>query len=152
MKKENFKIQIIEQLHQILGEREAEAQKTIAEIILSRDADSKSSAGDKHETSRAMAQIELDKNEVQLQKIKNLKSELLQINPQAQHQKIETGSLVFTNCENYFFSIGYGKIFLGEQVFYAISLGSPIGKALQEKLKGDKILFQEREIEILEIY
>ena len=46
----------------------------------SRDNETKSTAGDKYETGRAMVQFELEKNKVQLNKAIQLKNELSQIN------------------------------------------------------------------------
>jgi transcription elongation GreA/GreB family factor len=45
-----------------------------------------------------------------------------------------------------------GKITVSEQQdYYAISLGSPIGKALYQKTSGDTVVFQGREIIVLEV-
>lgn len=135
----------------ILNTKQEEALQTLASARESRDSDTKSSAGDKHETARAMVQIEIEKNEVQLNKIQQQKEELLKIPIQKKFNKVELGSLVYTNQENYFFSIGHGKIETDEGIFYAISLAAPIGLALNGKTTGDQIEFQGRSIRILKL-
>lgn len=147
----NLKEDLQKKLLTILNTKQEEALQTLASAKESRDGDTKSSAGDKHETARAMAQIEIEKNEVQLNKIQKQKEELLKLPFQKKFSKVDLGSLVYTNQENYFFSIGHGKIELDEGVFYAISLASPIGVALQGKREGDAISFQARDINILRI-
>ena len=117
----------------------------------SRNNDTKSSAGDKYETGRAMMQIELEKNEVQLSKTVKLKSELSKINVEKEYNKVEFGSLVVTTQGTYFISIGIGKIEINKETYYSISLASPIGKIFFNKKIGDKVQFQQREFEILKI-
>ncbi len=119
---------------------------TILSAKESRDSDSKSSAGDKYETGRAMMHIEIEKNEVQLSKALKLKKELSEIDLLKDYRKVEFGSLVITNHGNYFISIGIGKLNGDYQDCYAISLASPIGRLFQNKEKGDVVKFQDREI------
>lgn len=117
----------------------------------SRDNESKSTAGDKHETGRAMVQIEIDNNENQLKKILIQKNELSKIDLQKKYDNVEFGSLVLTDTENYFISIGAGKIKVENGIYFAISLASPIGMLLKDKKAGEKIKFNDREIIIREI-
>jgi len=117
----------------------------------SRDNETKSSVGDKYETGRAMMQIELEKNRVQLNKALNLKNELEQIDPNTKTQRIGFGSMVITNIGSYFISIGIGKLRIEKESIFCISLASPIGKFLHNKKVGDKFVFQGKEIIILEI-
>ncbi len=138
----NQKQQIIKQLQEMLDSKIETAIMAIALAKESRDNDTKSSAGDKYETGRAMMQLEMDKNEAQKSKILNLKRELSLINIQKNFSKVEFGSLVVSNQGNYFISIGIGKIEVNNEIFYAISFASPIGKLLQNKIVGDKFQFR----------
>ncbi len=151
--KEEFKIKTELHLHllSILKKREFEISNAIVSAVESRDNDTKSSAGDKHETSRAQAQIEIDKLEVQLNKTLVLEKELSSIPIEKEFKQVEMGSLVFTNQENYFISIGLGKLELQGNIYYAISLASPVGKFLQGKKAGEKVYFLNREITIHKI-
>lgn len=114
----------------------------------SRDSATKSSAGDKHETSRAMMQIELDNSEVQLQKLKVLLNNLNKINPDRKTKTIGLGSWVETNEGNYFFTIGLGKYLYKGEAIFVISPLSPIGILFKDKKEGDVVVFQNRKIEI----
>ena len=127
------------------------ATKTIKEIKESRNNDTKSSAGDKYETGREMMQIEMDKNEIQLNNAILLRQKLSQIELDKNPEKVEFGALVLTNQGTYFISIGVGKIEINKGVYYAISLASPIGKLLFDKKIGEKIEFRGREFVIKNI-
>ena len=79
------------------------AKKSKKSFQESLDSETKSSAGDKYETGRAMVQIELEKNQAQYNKFLKLKNELKQIDPIVIKSKIEYGSIVVTNNGNFFF-------------------------------------------------
>ena len=127
------------------------AKTTIAEIKESRNNDTKSSAGDKYETGREMMQVEVDKNELQLNNATELRQKLAQIDLDEKLDRVHFGSLVVTNQGTYFMSIGVGKIEVNQKVYYAISLISPIGERLSNKKTGDKIEFRGREFIIQNI-
>lgn len=147
-KKTEIKEKICNQLKHILDAKLNEALKIREATKESRDNETKSSSGDKHETGRAMMQIEMEKNEVQLSKAMNLKNELARINIQKKYNKVEFGSLVITNQETYFFSIGIGKLTIDDEDYYAISLASPVGQLLKDKMVGDKARLEGREFVI----
>jgi len=110
--------------------------------------ETKSSAGDKHETARALMQHEIDKSKMNLSKALELEYELSKINPDIKNERVTTGSLIVTNNGIFFISIGLGKIELEEKDYYAISIVSPLGQVLKDKKAGDKIDFQKRTFEI----
>ena len=132
----------------MLAKKIVTAEVAIGLAKESRDNDTKSSAGDKYETGRAMMQLEMDKNEAQKSKILNLKRELSRINVQKEYSKAEFGSLIASNQGNYFISVGIGKMELANKIYYSVSLVSPIGKLLHNKKVGDKFLFQKKEFVI----
>jgi len=128
-----------------------DAEHAIASAKESRNNDTKSSAGDKYETGRAMMQMEIDNNEMQLSKTRIQQEELFKIDLTRKYDQVSPGSLVITTNENYFISIAMGKISVSENNFYAISLASPIGMLLNHKKAGDKVSFQGKDIVILQI-
>ena len=142
---------ILNQLQKIIDKKIETVKTVIKSTKEARDSDTKSSAGDKHETGRAMMQIELEKNEVQLSRTLYLKNELSRINIQKEYNKVEFGSLVVTNQGNYFISIGIGKIEVNNETYFSISIASPIGNLLHNKKIGDKVQFKEREFIIQNI-
>lgn len=114
----------------------------------SRDSDTKSSAGDKHETSRAMVQIEMENSARQLAQNVELRQALHNIQTDKTHNRVEQGSLVFTDSGIYYISIGHGKIELDKKDYFAISTASPLGQVLNGKQKAESINFQNRVIHI----
>lgn len=149
---QKIKVQLLEKIQNIITNRIENTEIAIASIKASRNNETKSSMGDKFETSRAMMQTELQKNELQLSKAKFLQNELSKINIYKKHEQINFGTLAITNHGKYFISIGIGKITLNSQTYYAISLASPIGKQLFNKTKGEEFTFQNKKIKLLDLY
>ncbi len=106
--------------------------------------ETKSSAGDKHETGRAMAQLETEKLTIQLTEALKLEQVLTQINPKTEHQQIGLGSLVITNNGNFYIAVSLGKIEKDNQTYFAISAASPIGKQLIGLKSGSEFSFNGR--------
>jgi transcription elongation GreA/GreB family factor len=123
----------------VLDSRINEIETAIASAKEARDNESKSSAGDKYETGRAMLQIELDNLEHQLKNQLELKTEVLRVNPELTTEKIGLGSLISSTNGTYFIAIGLGKILVGDETVYAISLASPLGQALKGAQKDNTI-------------
>lgn len=113
--------------------------------------ESNSSAGDKHNTSRAMMHLEEEKLRNQLSQFSKLNKVLHGINPSKVHQKITLGSLVNTDKGWLYISIPLGKVELEEADIMVISLASPIGQALQEKTESESLIFNGIRWEILKI-
>ena len=135
------------------------AQQLINFTEESKTSATKGSAGDKHETGRAMMERELALSKAQLNKAEFLKNELSKISLDHKCNKVELGALIITSGAKYFMSIGVGKVSLNidsdlsqdSDFFYAISGGSPIGLVLLGKKKGQNINFQGSNIEIIDV-
>lgn len=113
--------------------------------------ESKSTAGDKHDTGKAMMQIEVEQFSKQLFEAKKLQDELQKINPDNHNTIVAVGSLVKTSNGNYYISISAGKIEVDNCTYYAVAASAPIGLALKGLKKGEKIRFNNSEVEILSI-
>ncbi len=124
---------------------------TMDEIQESLLSETKSSAGDKHETGRAMLQLEREKAGNQLAEILKIKTNLSKINASNQSKKVILGSVVYTNKANYFISISAGELEVDSIKFYAISPNTPIGLLLMSKTVGDTIAFRANEFTITEV-
>lgn len=142
------KARIIEQLHQLLDEKIEVLRINLKNQVEARNNEDKCTVGDKYETGRAMTQMELEKTQVQLTKTEELKTTLSRIDPKNILPKVEFSSLVETSSGNYFFSIAFGKIEIGDESVFCLSLLSPIGQLLLGKRIGEKVLFQGKYIEI----
>ncbi|WP_299523104.1 3-oxoacyl-ACP synthase [uncultured Lutibacter sp.] len=127
-----------------------EKHNTVTSIIESNKkalfSETKSSAGDKHETGRAMLQLEMEKASQQLAVIFEMKEVLAKIEIQKISKIICLGSLIITNKASYFLAISAGKITIENTDYYAVSTNSPIGKQLLGKATGSIIPFNEAEI------
>lgn len=97
--------------------------------------DTKSSAGDKYETGREMAQQETNRNMAQLTEANKLKIALNLITTQPTTKQVENGSVVITNNGNFYIAISAGTLLADGKSYFAISPASPIGF----KMKGLKV-------------
>ena len=147
----SIKLELYDFCLEFVDNRFQTIQNTIKEIQESLLSETKSSAGDKHETGRAMLQLEREKSGNQLAEIQKLKAILNKVNSEAKHQKIALGSLVYTTQSNYFIAISAGEIVLDSKRFYAISQATPIAKLLISKTVGDEVLFRNTTIRITQI-
>jgi len=126
-------------------------QKGIQEAQTAANQETKSSAGDKYETGRAMMQLEKEKYTRQLAELLKLKKVLDQMGTPKVHSESILGSLVTTNQGNYYLSISVGKILLEEQIYFAISPASPLGRLLLGKKLGEQFSFRNQAFSILAI-
>lgn len=122
----------------------ADLQKDIAE-------DSKSSAGDKFETSREMAQQELGKLGTQLNEQQRMKS-LVENQAAEKLVQAQSGAVIFTNKGIFLLGIPVGKISFRDSEVIGIGLGAPLGQSLLNKKKTDQISFNGQQFIIEEIY
>jgi hypothetical protein len=113
--------------------------------------ESKSSAGDKHETGRAMLHLEMEKASQQLDVAQQMKETLHRIQLNSVSKKIKLGSLIATDQGIYFLSISAGQLTVDGNSYYAISPSSPIGALLLGKEKGAHIVLGSKVIKILTI-
>ncbi len=132
--------------HQAIDKKIAECNKAIALARQSSKEETKSSAGDKYETARAMIQQEIDKYSMQLQDAEQQKSVLssLVLN-ENEDSIIRNGSLAITNNGNFFISISLGQLTIDNKNYFAISSASPIGALLLNKRNGDTFQFRGKE-------
>lgn len=99
--------------------------------------ESKSTAGDKHETGRAMIHLEQEKLQKQLAESKSVVAEMEQIKAENTFEKAQKGALVETNRTMFFVAVGLGKVNLDGTDIFVISAQSPIAKQMLGKKQGD---------------
>ncbi|MDA0912963.1 MAG: 3-oxoacyl-ACP synthase [Bacteroidetes bacterium] len=130
----------------LIRESEKRLRKTISalddeiqSLRESRAADGKSSAGDKHETGRAMADLELGRLNAQRQKFAKLRADLMEIKD-SKATSIQLGSVVQTQKGVYFLAVPLGRVETQGQTVYVISTISPLGQALLGHSRGDSFV------------
>jgi transcription elongation GreA/GreB family factor len=136
-----------------LKERIDTLTMAISDSRISSWQDTKSSAGDKYETSREMIQGEIAQNARQLEEAQKLITVIEQIkNASPDSNTIVVGSLVQTDKRNFFIGIPIGVVELEQTEYAIISSSSPIGLILMGKKKGDVFQFQNKTYTIENIY
>ncbi len=144
-----------QQLHHLCGEHITERVNNIREAIeLAQEAaheETKSSAGDKYETGRAMMQLEIENQMLQMAEAEKLKKALDQINPLADCDTVVTGSLVTTSIGTFYLSVSVGKLTIDGKDYMAVSPSSPIGSLMLNREKGATVTFNGKEIRITDI-
>jgi len=123
-------------------------QDKIKGIVASLDDATKSSAGDKHETARAMLQLDREQAGERLVEIEKTLEVLHKINLTKTATHAHLGSLVTTNKGNFFLSISLGVLTYQKTSYYCIGLQTPIGKLLFGKQVGDGFSFRETTYQI----
>lgn len=144
--------EIKEQLYQLCVQYVQDNIRGIeAAIAESREAtrnETKSSMGDKYETTREMLQQDINMNMERLQKAKAEQLVLQQINRKQKETSIINGSLVQTNNGAFYIGISAGKLTINKETYYAISVSSPIGAQLKGKQSGDMFTLNGKQYKI----
>ena len=133
-----MKSELLEIIHQKISEKIQKLEQLIAETRASNN-DTKSSMGDKYETSREMLQQEI--NNLQIQLNEHLKSQkiLKNINPNP-HKIVTLGSLVETEKGKFFIAVSLGEITFSQEKIFVISAESPLAKAMNGKKTGESFV------------
>ncbi|MBK6379611.1 MAG: hypothetical protein IPP81_14950 [Chitinophagaceae bacterium] len=120
-------------------------QQVLADLKESGANETKSTAGDKHETALAMLQIEQANTRAQLQEVLTQKAALEKINPLLCAAMIVNGSLIKTNRGYLFMSIALGKAVIDNNAVIALSPQSPLGQKLMGLQVGNVALINNME-------
>ena len=133
-----MKSELLEIIHQKISEKIQKLEQLIAETRASNN-DTKSSMGDKYETSREMLQQEI--NNLQIQLNEHLKSQqiLKNINPNP-HKIVTLGSLVETEKGIFFIAVSLGELSFNQEKIFVISAESPLAKAMNGKKTGESFV------------
>jgi transcription elongation GreA/GreB family factor len=127
-------------------------QKAIDSVQDDANQETKSSAGDKYETSRAMLQMEKDKYTLQYEQFQQLLLQLQALDPNKETTTAGPGSLIQCPDAWYYLAISLGKIQAGDQTAFVLSPESPLGEVLLKKKQGDKFDFRGKKMEILGLW
>lgn len=125
-------------------------KKQILDLKEARSNETKSSAGDKFETTRAMLDMELDK----LGKVLNdwiqtqRRMELIKRAPQT---TVQLGALVRTNNGMYYIAESLGNIRMNQSHIFCLSVHAPICNVLVGLKAGDATKFRHQDIRILDL-
>ena len=136
-----FKLTLIQHCRTYLQDKITALNAMILELTESANADTKSTAGDKHETSRAMVQLEQEKLGQQL---KDAELQLLEFDKtdfSKTPSVVGQASLVETDKGLFFIATSIGKLELEGMPVFVISHKSPLALALNGAKLHDEISF-----------
>lgn len=122
---------------QLVNEKINRLQQVLADLKESGAGETKSTAGDKHETALAMIQIEQANMRSQLKEATSQKALLEKIDPSASAIQVANGSLVKTSKGYFFISLALGKAVVDGITVIAISPQSPLGSGLMRLIVKD---------------
>jgi hypothetical protein len=125
-----FKEAVYNYCIKVVEDKIAHLQQALIDLRESASNETKSTAGDKHETALAMLQIEQENTNKQLANVLAQKSVIERIVPVIQSTQVVNGSLVKTNKGYLFVSIALGKVIVDDIPVIALSPQSPLGLKL----------------------
>jgi len=128
------------------------AQLAINEAQKASNEDTKSSAGDKYETGREMAQQEANRNMGQLNEANKLKIALNRISTNAMVDVVDTGCVVVTDGGNFYIAISAGTLTLNDKEYFAVSPFSPIGLKLRGLKAGNQFNLNEKNYLVKQVF
>lgn len=112
----------------------------LSQITESANNETKSSVGDKHETARAMMQLEQEKLSRQINDALQVQTELSSL-PKATSNSIAKGSLISTNRGQIFIAVAIGKIEFEKNTVIVISDKSPLALKFMGLKQGASLDF-----------
>lgn len=142
---------LLEHCYVFIKHRLNSIHQRISEIETALLQETKSSAGDKHETGRAMLHLEREKLGRQLFEVQRINQELSNIDPKSTSERVILGSIIYSSEGNYFIAISAGQQEAEGEIFYAISKETPIGRLLLNKKVGDSVTFRGQKITLSKI-
>ena len=137
----NLKEKLFKQCELFVNNRIGTLEQIISSNQKALQSETKSSAGDKHETGRAMLQLEIEKASQQFKAIRDMRTVLAKIDLAKESKTAHLGSVIETSSACFFLAISVGKITAHGKDYFAVSVFSPIGKLLLGKQKGEEFIF-----------
>jgi len=134
-----------------VDDRIQEIQTAIGDAEFALQEETKSSAGDKYETSREMIQQDLNRYQQQLFLARQDVDTLDKLSTIKQTAVIGLGSLVQMDTSYYFIAVSIGLLKIEDDQVFVISPKSPIGQLLIGKSVGDTFDFNGKQHKIVKV-
>lgn len=142
---------ILESALKIVQQKIARIKAELDDLSQSNAQNTKSTAGDKHDTERAMTHLEIEKLSHQLEQEKSILHDLEKIYPTAQLKAIGSGSLVETSRGYFLIGAACGNVLVDDVAVFCISNHSPLAIQLIGKSVGDSVEVNSNRYAILSI-
>ncbi|MFT6868052.1 MAG: hypothetical protein ACJA08_002901 [Cyclobacteriaceae bacterium] len=143
------KILLLEECKSIIQKRIETAQRELESYTAQSNEETKSSAGDKYETTRAM--IHLEKEKIATQQNESWKLLKVLDLVKAKPDQSGLGKLIVTDQGKFFIAVSLGQVQLDKHSYFVISPVAPLGKLLTTVKVNDSIQYNRRDYKILEI-
>ena len=151
MEKEINKSDFLNAMHESIRQRISEVSLILDGIQESIHAETQSTAGDKHDTSRELMQQERNKVAQNLQNQISMDSLVLKLKTIAVSREVRFGSLVLTDIGWFFIGLPLGKIQFEDKNVLCVSANAPAAKLLESERVGASIKMNGKDIQILSI-
>ena len=138
---EGLKEAIINQLITQLDDKLNQLNEHSKDLNDALNSETKSTAGDKHDTSRAMIHLEQEKIQHQFSALQQQRYQLLSYTNTSPSGKIVAGSLIQTTDNLFLVGIGLGKQLLNDRIVYCVGGETPLAHQLLGKKVGDEFFF-----------
>jgi transcription elongation GreA/GreB family factor len=142
---------LLTECHKIVDSKIHQFQENIKRSQEALYENTKSTAGDKFETGRAMMQADINKAEAQLAKTITLKKVLQTLGITKVLPTIDMGAVVITNKGNFFISVAAGKVKVDDKTYFTMGGSAPLAQEFMGKQKGDNCSFNGMKYEILDV-
>jgi len=147
-----MKTEVILRCKHLIDARIAVIRDQLKDLVDGASNDAKSTAGDKHETARAMMQIEQEKLANQLKLMLSQEQSLQRIQGVRSSGCIINGSLVETNYGWIYISVPLGRVEVNATQVMCLSAQSPLGVNLMGKAIGEKVQINAAEYLVKSIF
>ena len=136
----DFKNNIVKACKAVLDSKIKFLNDALQEATVAGNNETKSTAGDKHETARAMMQLEQEKLGNQLTDLETQINAFDKIDFSINHTMVSNGSLIETNNGFFLIATAIGKLVVESQTVFVISNKSPLAlNLLGLKPKGSSV-------------
>jgi hypothetical protein len=127
------------------------AENAMQNAQQSANSEERSTAGDKHDTARAMSHLEQEKSAKYLDEAIKLKRAFSELLKAKSSDTIDFGSLVVTNQGTYFIALSMGAVKLNDNNYFVVSPTSPVAIAFKGLKLGDTATFNGRSFVVEEV-
>ncbi|TDO24684.1 GreA/GreB family elongation factor [Pedobacter duraquae] len=148
----NLKKELYELCREFILGRIETAETALEQSREASNDDTKSSAGDKFETTREMMAQDIGRTKGLLADAQQNLKVLESIIDVSIGERVRNGNLVYTNQGIFYISISAGSLSSGKSQAFAISALSPVGKMMVGKKVGESFTFNQKEYQITAIF
>jgi hypothetical protein len=143
-----MKEKLIQYVKNYLDQRIQNAKAAMEAAQESANNESKSSAGDKYETSRAMGHLDREMHGRMYLQAQQERQIVERLDDTITYRKGALGAFMKTSMGDFFLSVSIGQVEIDGQKIMIISPQSPIGGLLMGKMVGDSFEFKGKKVVI----